>query len=136
MPPSGWPASKTKVIVTERNTTTRSTRLGVKWKRRYLPALVRRQYPMADAIVAVSEGVADELAQHTGLPREQIVTIHNAVVSDAVLAKAAAPVPHPWFAPGRATGDPRRRSPDRAEGLPDLAPRVRAGAIDTDLPDW
>ena len=55
---------------------------------------------MADAIVAVSEGVADELAQHTGLPREQIITIHNAVVSESVLAKAAAPVPHPWFAPG------------------------------------
>ena len=91
----------TKVIVTERNTTTRSTRLGVKWKRRYLPALVRRQYPMADAIVAVSEGVGDELARHTGLPREQIVTIHNAVVSDAVLAKAAESVPHPWFAPGQ-----------------------------------
>ena len=90
----------TRVIVTERNTTTRSTRLGVKWKRRYLPALVRRQYPMADAIVAVSEGVADELAEHTGLPREQIVTIHNAVVNDTILAKAAEPVPHPWFASG------------------------------------
>ncbi len=56
---------------------------------------------MADAIVAVSEGVADELARHTGLPRKQIVVIHNAVVSDAVLAKAAEPVPHPWFAPGQ-----------------------------------
>ena len=33
---------------------------------------------MADAIVAVSDGVADELAQHTGLQRQQIVTIHNA----------------------------------------------------------
>ena len=44
--------SDTKVLVTERNTTTRSTMLGRKWKRRYLPALVRRQYPMADAIVA------------------------------------------------------------------------------------
>jgi glycosyltransferase involved in cell wall biosynthesis len=87
----------TKVIVTERNTTTRSTKLGVKWKRRYLPGLVRRQYPMADAIVAVSDGVADELAHQTGLPRDQIVTIHNAVVSQSVLAKAAAPVPHPWF---------------------------------------
>lgn len=90
----------TKVVVTERNTTTRSTKLGVKWKRRFLPALVRRQYPLADAIVAVSDGVADELAQHTGLPREQIVTIHNAVVNATVLAKAAEPVPHPWFAPG------------------------------------
>ena len=90
----------TKVVVTERNTTTRSTKLGVKWKRRFLPALVRRQYPLADAIVAVSDGVADELSQHTGLPREQIVTIHNAVVNATVLAKAAEPVPHPWFAPG------------------------------------
>jgi glycosyltransferase involved in cell wall biosynthesis len=90
----------TKVIVTERNTTTRSTRLGVKWKRRYLPAVVKRQYPMADAIVAVSDGVADELAEHTGLPRDQIVTIHNAVVSDSVLAKSLAPVPHPWFGKG------------------------------------
>ena len=91
----------TRVIVTERNTTTRSTRLGVKWKRRYLPALVKRQYPMADAIVAVSDGVADELAQHTGLPRAQIVTVHNAVVSDSVLTKAMAPVLHPWFGPNR-----------------------------------
>ena len=55
---------------------------------------------MADAIVAVSDGVADELARHTSLPREQIVTIHNAVVSETVLAKSAEPVPHPWFAPG------------------------------------
>ena len=44
--------------------------------------------------------MADELAQHTGLPRKQIITIHNAVVSESVLAKAAAPVPHPWFTPG------------------------------------
>ena len=91
----------TRIVVTERNTTTRSTRVGVKWKRRHLPALVHRQYPMADAIVAVSDGVAEELAHHTGLRRDQIVTIHNAVVSESVLAKAALPVPHPWFAPGQ-----------------------------------
>ena len=89
----------TKIVVTERNTTTRSTMLGRRWKRRYLPALVRRQYPMADAIVAVSDGVADELAQHTGLARPQIVTIHNAVVNRSMLAKAGEPAPHPWFAP-------------------------------------
>lgn len=90
----------TKIVVTERNTTTRSTMLGRKWKRRYLPALVRRQYPMADAVVAVSDGVADEVAQHTGLTRDQIVTIHNAVVNRSMLTKAGEPVPHPWFALG------------------------------------
>ena len=90
---------ETKIVVTERNTTTRSTMLGRKWKRRYLPALVRRQYPMADAIVAVSEGVADELAHQTKLPRQQIVTVHNAVVNRSMLAKALEPAPHPWFGP-------------------------------------
>ena len=118
----------TKVIVTERNTTTRSTRLGVKWKRRYLPALVRRQYPMADAIVAVSDGVADELAQHTGLPRDQIVTIHNAVVSEVGAGQGgrarAASLVRPWSA----TGDLGRRAPDRAEGFPNPGSRVRAGS--------
>jgi glycosyltransferase involved in cell wall biosynthesis len=88
------------VIATERNTTTASTRRGTKWKRRYLPALLRRAYPMADAVVAVSDGVADHLARTTGLPRAAIRTIHNPVVGPDLPALAAEPVDHPWFRPG------------------------------------
>jgi glycosyltransferase involved in cell wall biosynthesis len=90
----------TTLIVTERNTTTASTRRGVKWKRRFLPALLARQYPQADAVVAVSDGVADHLARQTGLPRASILTIHNPVVESDLAAKAAEPVDHLWFAPG------------------------------------
>jgi glycosyltransferase involved in cell wall biosynthesis len=91
----------TRLIVTERNTTTRSTREGSKWKRRFLPSLLLRQYPMADAVVAVSDGVADGLATTTGLPRHRITTIYNPVVSHDMLAKAAEPAPHPWLEPGQ-----------------------------------
>jgi glycosyltransferase involved in cell wall biosynthesis len=93
--------SATRLIVTERNTTTRSTLEGRKWKRRFLPALLLRQYPMADAVVAVSDGVADGLAAATGLPRHRITTIYNPVVSPDMLVKAAEPVPHPWLERGQ-----------------------------------
>jgi len=91
--------SATRLIVTERNTPTRTTREGVKWKRRFLPPLLLRQYPMADSVVAVSHGVADGLAAVTGLPRHRIRTIYNPVVNPAMLAKAAEPTPHPWLEP-------------------------------------
>src|SRR3954452_25044841 len=80
----------TRVIVTERTTTTAAPRRGRTWKRRYLPGLQRHAYPMADAIVAVSDGVADRLARKTGLPRAAIRTVHNPVVVPELPALVAA----------------------------------------------
>lgn len=62
--------------------------------------LVGRVYARADAIVAVSDGVADDLSAVTGLARERIATIANPVITPALLASARAPLDHPWFAPG------------------------------------
>jgi glycosyltransferase involved in cell wall biosynthesis len=92
--------SPARLIVTERNTTTRSTRAGAKWKRRFLGPLLRRHYAMADAVVAVSEGVAAHLARATGLPRERIEVVHNPVVDATLKRMATEPVDHPWLAPG------------------------------------
>lgn len=48
------------------------------WRERYiLPPLLRWAYPAADGIVAVSDGIADDLASYLGLPRERITTINN-----------------------------------------------------------
>ena len=58
---------------------------------------------MADAIVAVSHGVAEDLADVTGLPRETISVIYNPVVDDRLAQLAAAPLEHPWF---RTSGPP------------------------------
>ena len=66
----------------------------------HLPWLARRTYPAADAIIAVSDGVADDLSKVANLPRERITTIYNPVVTPELEHKIQAPLDHPWFAAG------------------------------------
>ncbi|NIR28092.1 MAG: glycosyltransferase [Gammaproteobacteria bacterium] len=91
----------TRVVVTERSTL--SVNIAIRegqWRRRFLPPLLRRTYAWADAIVAVSNGVADDLARATRIPRERIRTVYNPVVTPDLHERAKAPLAHPWFAPG------------------------------------
>ena len=90
----------TRVVVSERNTLSSSVQHASSWRGRLMPHLIRRFYPLADGIVAVSKGVADDLAQVTGIPREHIQVIYNPVVTPELQEKAQAPLEHPWFAPG------------------------------------
>ena len=64
------------------------------------PHLARRLYPEADRVVAVSDGVAEDLAHTLGLPRTRIRTIYNPVFRPDMLTLARAPLEHAWFAPG------------------------------------
>jgi glycosyltransferase involved in cell wall biosynthesis len=93
----------TRVVVSEHiHMSQRVRHLERKWRWRHLPDLVRRTYPRADGIVAVSEGVAEDLVACAGLARERVVTIPNPVVTPAALQKAREPIPHPWLAPDSA----------------------------------
>lgn len=65
--------------------------------KRPLPALVRRNYPRADAVVAVSQDLAADLLATCGLPRELVRVVYNPVVSPSLLADAALRPDHPWF---------------------------------------
>ncbi len=58
---------------------------------------IRRVYPKADAIVAVSSGVAQELRELLG-QQTNIHMIHNPVISPKLHLFANQPVSHPWFA--------------------------------------
>lgn len=69
-------------------------------RRQWVPHALRLFYPRAEAIVAVSRGVADDLARLTGLPREKIQVIYNPVVTPELFVKAEEPLGHPWFAAG------------------------------------
>lgn len=69
--------------------------------RRLLRWMAGRVYPWADGIIAVSQGVADEVARLTGLPAAAITTIYNPVVIPSLAHKMAEAVDHPWFAPGQ-----------------------------------
>src|SRR5262249_3020600 len=68
-----------------------------KWQRRFLSPLMERGYPRAEAIISLFNGVADDLAQCTSIPRERITTIYNPVVTQELVCQARAPLDHPWF---------------------------------------
>ena len=57
-------------------------------------------YPWAEAVVAVSQGVAEDLVHRTGLPRDKVRVIYNPVVTPDLFARAEAPLEHPWFSLG------------------------------------
>jgi glycosyltransferase involved in cell wall biosynthesis len=66
-------------------------------RERLIPWLMRCTYPNADRIVAVSGGVADDIASSIGLPRECIQVIYNPVVTDDMIALSNAPLQYAWF---------------------------------------
>ncbi|MCS6924915.1 MAG: glycosyltransferase [Candidatus Binatia bacterium] len=90
----------TRVVISERTTLSQEVRSTKKWRWRFISPVLRRVYPWADAIVAVSHGVADDLALVAHLPRDSIRTIYNPTVHPQITEKARAPLSHPWFAPG------------------------------------
>lgn len=70
------------------------------WRYDVAPALARHAYAEADALVAVSDGIADDMAAFADLPRERVLTVHNPVTGPHLEARAAAPLDHPWLQPG------------------------------------
>jgi glycosyltransferase involved in cell wall biosynthesis len=95
-------AVNTKLFVNEQNTVSQEAGNASSWRQRMTPVLMKRFYPMADGIVVVSNGVRDDLAQLTDIPRQDITVIYNpSVVGAKVLEKAQAPLDHPWFMPNQ-----------------------------------
>lgn len=86
----------TPVMVTVHNTMSESSGSSGGMELR----LLRRFYPWATWIVAVSRGAADDLARTTGLPRSRIEVVYNPVITPAILAQARTLPEHPWFQPG------------------------------------
>ena len=66
----------------------------------YEQRLARMLYPRADAVVAVSRGVAGEVAQLWGVGGERVHTIYNPIPSAEIWRLAQEAAPHPWFADG------------------------------------
>lgn len=67
---------------------------------RLMPWLIRRYYPWADGIVAVSKGVATDLARVERIPEERIQVIYNPIITPEFREKVRAPLEHPWFQRG------------------------------------
>ncbi len=87
----------TRIVV--RMGTTVSAALAGKSRLRKLTwyAPMRLLYPKADAIVAVSEGVAADMARITGIEPADIRVVQNPVITDQIFRQAREPVSHAWF---------------------------------------
>ncbi|MGH7998279.1 MAG: glycosyltransferase [Brasilonema sp.] len=92
----------TRIVVSEQNHLSQEAKRIPQLSVRLTPLAARFFYPWADGIAAVSQGVAEDLANVTHLPMERINLIYNPVVTPEVFVKAKEPVNHPWFQPGEA----------------------------------
>jgi glycosyltransferase involved in cell wall biosynthesis len=91
---------RTHVLVTEHQHLSTFVVHADSRRDRMLPYLVGATYRFADTIVAVSEGVASDLAGHAGLPRARIEVVHNPVPVEELTRLASKPVAHEWARPG------------------------------------
>lgn len=87
---------RTRLIVTQHNAFSEQIKRR-SWQFRILPTLYRLAIPRADHIVAVSAGVADDLAKTTGLPRQRMTVIYNGVVTEDFEQRQRQDPGHPWF---------------------------------------
>jgi glycosyltransferase involved in cell wall biosynthesis len=67
----------------------------------YLVPLLSRTYRRVDRLVGVSDGVADDLAQLTGIPRSSIARIYNPALAPDLERAAQEALEHPWFQEGQ-----------------------------------
>jgi glycosyltransferase involved in cell wall biosynthesis len=88
---------ETRMVTVTHAVLSRSLKRKPGWYRRAFPHLLRRLYATADAIVAVSDWVADDLAEMARLPRSRIEVIPNPVVHDGLLAQTCDGAGHPWL---------------------------------------
>lgn len=63
--------------------------------------MVRRFFPGADGVIAVSEGVAEDSRSFLSVARSKVTTIYNPVVTPELRARAREALDHPWFRDGQ-----------------------------------
>ena len=70
---------KTRLVVSERNAITSSLIHAKLFRSRWLVYFMQWVYPWADGVIAVSRGVADDLASTIGLSRDKIDFVYNPI---------------------------------------------------------
>lgn len=87
-------------IVREANILQPAVKGGFSGKTRILLTLLPHMYQWADGVVAVSHGVAEDLACYAGDASHRVTVIYNPVIDETLFEKASQPVCHPWFSQG------------------------------------
>jgi len=88
--------TKTKVVVSEHNSLEMTRKNIYRRREILLPVLMKIFYRWADHIVAVSEGVRNDLIALVGISPESVTTIYNPI-GFSKLEKDAGETHHPWL---------------------------------------
>ncbi|MFM6119691.1 MAG: glycosyltransferase [Sphaerospermopsis kisseleviana] len=68
---------------------------------RVTQVLAKYLYPGVNQVIAVSEGVAQDLVKSHNIPHNKVTTIYNPAMTPELLHQAQEPLNHPWFAQGK-----------------------------------
>jgi glycosyltransferase involved in cell wall biosynthesis len=92
---AGW---RGRLILCQHNTYSEEVKQNA--KDRIFSAVFARVARRAHRVVAVSQGVADDLARHAGLGADHVSVIYNPIITNDFDSKAAVDPGHPWFGDG------------------------------------
>ena len=110
-----WLARSTaRLVLTEATHGTRHAlegSLAHRMRYRLLGPVTRRAYRRADAVVAVSQGVAADLARRIGVNTASLHVVPNPVVTDSLLRRRSEEPSHPWLREPRKQNLPSGRPP-------------------------
>ena len=87
-----------RIVVVEASNA--SAQAAERRQHRLIEPLMRLLYPRADAIVAVSDGVAQDLRSRLGLARQRVQVIYNPVADRVGRLADASQSVHPWLHDG------------------------------------
>ncbi|WP_456430859.1 glycosyltransferase [Thermosulfuriphilus sp.] len=86
-----------RVVLRMGTTTSAALRDKSPWRLWWWSLGMRLTYPRADAVVAVSTGVAEDLARLSRLPEAKLKVVANPVITPRLYALAQEAVEHPWL---------------------------------------
>lgn len=92
--------TSTPVVVSVHTTLSHARTRAKKWVARGTPLWIRMFYRWARRVVAVSQGVAEDLIRTTGLHPEHVQVIYNPVLTPEMYDLSNQNLDHPWFQPG------------------------------------
>jgi glycosyltransferase involved in cell wall biosynthesis len=90
---------RTRIVVTQHNCLS-SECANRGWRFTVLPLLYRLFLWRAHGIIAVSQGVADDLTKVTGIKRDRIMVIYNPIVTRDFQSRMEETAVHPWLVNG------------------------------------
>jgi len=88
---------KGRIIVSERNQISQKAGAAKSLRERITYGLTPMLYSRADGVIAVSDGVAQDLIRFARLPEGKVHYVHNPVYDERILAQAAQLSPHRWL---------------------------------------